>query len=408
VQSFRIGSQTLSTEDEHLAQALADAHQHKLRPLCLCQPAGVAMYVASVWGRFVIKRMPNTGVNHHPDCDSYEPPAELSGLGEVTSAIQEDTASGLVALKVDFRLSKGVRRTLPVTSSIEHDSVKTDGKKLTLRGVLHYLWDQAGLNRWSPAMSGKRDWYVVRKYLLQAAENKTTKGGALGASLFIPETFSVARKQEILERRLAKLLPAQSTGTGPAKLMLLLAEVKQIDAARFGHKLIIKHLPDLPFLIATDLHERMARRFATELALWQADSTTHLIVVGTFGFEAAGLAAIEELSLIVTTENWLPVEHVDDLHLLAELTRAGRRFTKALRYNLPNTQPLATATLTDTQPQPVAMYLVPASINHDYKNGLQALIDSSTLPAWVWMAGQAAMPALPPVVEYRAKLSSKA
>ncbi|KMQ81296.1 DNA polymerase III, gamma/tau subunit [Candidatus Burkholderia pumila] len=39
-------------------------------------------------------------------------------------------------------------------------SFKANSKKLTLRGTLlhYYLWEQAGLNRWSPAMAGKRSW----------------------------------------------------------------------------------------------------------------------------------------------------------------------------------------------------------------------------------------------------------
>jgi len=41
------------------------------------------MYIAKVGNRYIVKRMPDTGQLHSPDCDSYEPPAELSGLGEV-------------------------------------------------------------------------------------------------------------------------------------------------------------------------------------------------------------------------------------------------------------------------------------------------------------------------------------
>jgi hypothetical protein len=397
MQTFRFSQNTVPADDPNLSVALASAHAQKLRPDCLCVPNGVPMYIAHVWGKFVVKRMPNSGAHHHPDCESYEPPAELSGLGQVEgSAIQEDPVSGLVALKLDFRLSKGTRRTLPTTSTTETDAVRTDGQKLTLRGTLHYLWDQARLNCWTPAMSGKRSWYVVRKHLLLAAENKTAKGAALGQSLFIPETFSVEAKEEILKRRLAKLTPALTPAltTDPTRLHLLIGEVKQIDPARFGQKLTIKHLPDFPFMLADDLSARMKRRFATELALWNAHPS-HLIAVGTFGIDPAGVAAIEELSLVVTTENWLPIEHVHDIQLINELTHAGRRFTKALRYNLAATLPLATATLTDTQPQPVALYAVPAAVNEEYKQALHSLIDNSALPAWLWMAGEAAMPPLP-------------
>jgi Protein of unknown function (DUF1173) len=399
MQSFLVGDQTISTNDTALQAALANAHAQKLRPECLCVSGGVPMYIAHVWGKFVVKRMPNSGTHHHPDCDSYEPPAELSGLGQVEgTAIQEDPVSGLVELKLDFTLSKGTRRTLPIASATDTDSVRTDGQKLTLRGTLHYLWDQARLNRWTPSMAGKRSWFVVRKHLLLAAENKTAKGAALGQSLFIPETFSVEAKEEILQRRLAKLTPALTTD--PTKLHLLIGEVKQIDPARFGQKLTIKHLPDFPFMVADDLSARIRKRFASELALWNAHPS-HLIAVATFGIDLAGVASIEELSLVVTTDNWLPIEHVHDLQLLNELTHAGRRFTKALRYNLTSTLPLATATLTDTQPLPIALYAVRAAVTDEYKQALHSLIDNSALPAWVWLAGKAAMPPLPPVLGYQ-------
>ena len=46
------------------------------------------MYVCRLNDRYLVKRMPDTGSPHHPDCNSYEPLAELSGLGEVASAIK--------------------------------------------------------------------------------------------------------------------------------------------------------------------------------------------------------------------------------------------------------------------------------------------------------------------------------
>jgi hypothetical protein len=110
----------------------------------------------------------------------------LSGLGDVEgSAIVEDLESGQVTLKFGFALSKGAARKMPEPSGKEPDSIKADSKKLTLRGTLHYLWEQAGLNRWSPAMTGKRSWYVVRKYLLQAAADKQAKRMNLTDILYI-------------------------------------------------------------------------------------------------------------------------------------------------------------------------------------------------------------------------------
>ena len=101
------------------------------------------------------------------------------------------------------------------------------------------------------------------------------------------------------------------------------------------------------------------------------------------------------MALVVTTENWIPVEHVHDLQLLTALTRAGQRFSKGLRYNLTSSRPLASAVLSDTSPLPVALYAVPPNVSDEYRQALDGLIASSDLPDWVWMAGKAPMQALP-------------
>ena len=396
MQSFQFKSESLRADDPRLAAALQSAYANKERPACMCLQPGVPMYIAHANDDYIVKRMPNSGSRHHPDCGSFEPPAELSGLGEVNgSAIQEDTESGITTLKLDFTLAKAGKRAEPAAAGAAPDSVRTDGSKLTLRGVLHYLWDQAELNRWLPAMAGKRTWYVVRSRLLEASTNTLAKGDALDSMLYIPETFSVDRKDEILGRRLEKLRRLAEPAKGPRKLMLMVAEVKHIEPSRYGHKFVLKHLPDMPLMLAEDLHKRIVKRFEADLALWDVDEATHLVMIGTFGFDGAGNACAEEVSLIVTTANWIPIENRSDLQLVDALTHAGRRFTKGLRYNMAADRPLATAVLSDTTPRAVALYVVPPNARPEYKAALDELIESSELASWDWRAGETAMPALP-------------
>ncbi|MDQ6879348.1 MAG: DUF1173 domain-containing protein, partial [Candidatus Dormibacteraeota bacterium] len=375
----------------------AKAYGDKSRPLCMCMPAvGVPMYVSRFNDRFLVKRMPYTGSHHHPDCVSYEPPPELSGLGEVAGAIQEDVDAGSTALKLDFKLSKIGSRSLPISTGPQADSVRTDGSRLSLRGTLHYLWEQAQLNRWTPAMGGKRSWYVVRKHLLQAAADKTAKGFALTDLLFIPESFSVDHKAEIEARRIAKLARTAMATAGGHQLMLLIGEVKAIEPARYGHKITIKHLPDMPLLLSEDLYQRIVKRFAHELALWSENDSIHLLAVATFGMSPAGVASLEEICLAPVSANWIPIEHHADAYLLEQLTHAGRRFTKGLRYNLASDRPLAAVVLSDTAPTAVALYLVPPSAGDAYRQALDQLIEASELTPWVWKTGEQSMPTLPP------------
>ena len=79
-----------------------------------CVSAGepaAPMYVARVAGQFITKRMPGTGVQHDPGCESYEAPPELSGFGDVVGrAIQEDADAGVTVLRLGFSLSRTGRR----------------------------------------------------------------------------------------------------------------------------------------------------------------------------------------------------------------------------------------------------------------------------------------------------------
>lgn len=391
---YQIAGNTYAPDDQRLNQALAAVYGSGRRPLCMCRASGIEMYVAKLGQQYIIKRMPLTGAQHATSCDSYEPPAELSGLGDVMgAAIQTNLDDGLTTLKFDFSLSKNGSRAAPAPSGAELPTVRTDGKKLTLRGLLHYLYDEAGLTRWSPAMAGKRSWWVVRNALFQAASDKVAKSGSVADLLYIPESFSLEKKDEITRRRLAIFNPLAHADGSTRKLMMVVGEVKELGDARFGKKMVIKHLPDAHFFMNDDLYKRMLKRFELELAFWSSTESSHLLAVGTFGVSRAGVASLEEASLMLVSENWIPYESVDEKMLLDALTALKRRFVKGLRYNLPSSTPLASAVLSDTA-DPVAMYLTSYGASDEYRKLLDELIAESTLEAWMWDTANE-MPAFP-------------
>ena len=354
------------------------------------------MYIARIGGRFVLKRMPGTGPQHDPNCDSYEPPYELSGLGHVVGrAIQENVEGGTTVLKVDFSLSKAGPRQPPKPGNGNDQGGGAEGSKLSLRAVLHYLWDQAEFNRWRAGMAGKRNWAVIRKYLLEAAEGKIAAGKPLSDVLYIPEFFRPDRKAEITQRRTTFLNRIAAAQLGPRKLLLLIGEVEEIGPSRFGHKLVVKHVPDLPFMMNEDVHRRMTVHFANELTLGDASDRVHLIVIGTFGITPAGTAALETVALMTVTENWIPFEHAYDAALLDALTRERASYLKGLRYNLPTKMPLASVVLREDGAEPVAMYIVPPDADDAYRDALHALVPQSAMLSWIWDPGKAAMPPLP-------------
>ncbi len=397
MRQIAIEGEVIAADVEDFQTRLADAQARLARPLCLCRDPGLPLYIARAGGRFILKRMPGTGAKHDPACPSYEPPYELSGLCAVVgSAISEDFETGTTALKLDFSLTKSAGRAPPAPSvTPDKGEVRSDGTKLTLRALLHYLWDQAGFNRWRPGMAGKRNWAVIRKFLLEAAEGKTSKGKALPDILYVPEMFRSEREAEIAQRRASFMARALATPAKGRPLLLVVGEVKEIAPARSGHRLVIKHAPKFPFLLNEDIHRRLGVVFASELSLWNANPDAHLVAITTFGLDSVGVATVEAVALMVVTENWIPFESTNEATLIDALTRRQISFLKGLRYNLPMSQPLASVVLHEDATTPLAMFIVPNEADAAYRMTLDALIETSAIPAWIWSPGDEPMPALP-------------
>jgi len=395
--AYLIAGQQFRAESSGFAEAVAAAHAEHHRPRCLCSRDGIEMYVARLGDGFIVKRMPNTGSQHAPDCPSYEPPAEFSGLGQVLgSAITEDLTTGETTLKLDFSMSKITGRSaMPMTGG-DSDSVTSSGTKLSLRGLLHYLWDQAELTRWHPGFAGKRNWGTVRKHLMLAAENKTARGDSLRSRLYVPEVFSVDQRDAINARRLAQWSQAIAAPGKPQRLMLLIAEVKEIVPARFGFKAVMKHVPDQAFALDEQIYRRLGRRFESELELWGSTEDIHMVMVATFEVSSVGVPAIVEMSLMPATAQWLPIEDLFERQLVEHLVADGRSFIKGLRYNLHRDQCVAASTLTDTRDAAPLMFVVsPGLEGVAVAGGTSCTSPRSDESVWVWKPASEAMPRFP-------------
>jgi hypothetical protein len=354
------------------------------------------MYVAKVAGHFLIKRMPDSALEHSPDCDSYSHPPELSGLGEVMGhAIKEDVEEGTTMLKLDFALNKIAGRAPPAPSESEKGSVKADASKLTIRSLLHFLWDESRLSHWNPAMNGKRSWATVYKYLTQAIQGKFAKGLHLPTALYIPEPFYVDRKAAIAQRRRAFFTNTEKSDRPGQKLFIVVGEVKEVQPARYGRKLVLKQMPDFFFMISESLNKRLTV-FSDEVSLWNAYPEIHLMTIATFSLDSSGVAHIEEMALMVTTEQWIPFTNVDEKGLIEQLIAQGRRFVKGQKYNLPSSRPLASVILSDTNPRHTAIYLVPSNPSEDYMAALNDLTGTDKFEHIRWVVGDV-MPGIPPI-----------
>ncbi|MCX2865357.1 DUF1173 family protein [Paucibacter sp. PLA-PC-4] len=355
--ALEIEGQRLLPTSPGFAAAVAQAYGRQRRPRCLCRPEGIEMYIARLAGNYLVKRMPGTGLRHAPACPSYEPPPELSGIRPLLgSAIKEDPSSGMTLLKLGFSLSRRSAHMTPLRLPSVASTASSSTSRLSLRALLHYLWDQAELTRWHPGFEGRRSWGAVRRQLLQAASRMVACGEALSSKLEVPEPFCVVQADAIRARRQARWAEAARSRSGEASMLLLIAEAKAIVPARHGHKLVIKHVPDVGFALEPPLYHRLVTRFEPELTLWSAAEDTHLIIIATFGIGSELLPHIAELNLMAVNQHWLPVETMDDKQLLDRFVRTRRSFLRLLRYDLRPDTHIPSLVLTDRGDVPEAVF----------------------------------------------------
>lgn len=372
-----------------LQQALATAYADKqARPQCLCLNPHPPMYMVKLGERFILKRMPNTATQHAADCASYEPPIELSGRAELQGgAIRPDDETGNDRLRLAFSLSHGHSPGAGQSVGGDADSVKADPTRLTLLGLMHYLWDSAGLVRWEPNAPVLR-WDAVRQRLLDASLHAAVKHAALKESLYVPEAFD--RDHHAGQEARRRALWSRYDRSKTRAYLVCIGELKDFEDARIGRKLIVKHAPGVAFMVDTITAARFGRRYKQMMDAWAADERTRLVVAMTC-FIDAGLAHVVEVALMATDHAWIPFDGYREALLTQELQAGRRRFIKTLRYNRPAGSPMAAAVLTDAGPQGVALFLPPSE--PDARGSWQELIDHYEGRTWEWAEGD--MPALP-------------
>jgi len=391
-QRFAIRGGVFAADDPGLQDALTQIHDTAERPRCLCVPGGVEMYVAR-HRRYMVKRMPETGGAHHPSCPSYEPDGAYSGLGELMGDAVLETQPGYVELRVDFPWTRINGRAIARGEADEPAEISVPRRRMSLRAVLHFLFERAGFNRWTPAMAGRRNQGVLRKYLLEAASEIDVKGVSLAERLYVPEPFNEAAKTEIAQRRRDKLAMLQPRD-GHAPLALVVGEFKACDHLDQACRVWIRHMPDAPLLMATRSWDRLARVHAPMLEARDADTghRVRLIMAALIRARREFTYEIDAATLMLVSEQWIPVEGVHELPLIDALVAQQRRFLKPLRYDAPRAGGFPNVLLLDGGPAPIPLHVVSAFVTPKERMAKEKLI--SAQECWTWWTDKS-MPALP-------------
>jgi hypothetical protein len=360
------------------------------------------MYVA-LHGRYLAKRMPETGARHHPSCPSFEPEKSLSGLGELIGNAVRESPQGDVTLRVSFawsrREKRGARsRGAPATIGDEERAKPS----LSLRGLTHFLFERAGFNRWAPAMEGKRTQGVLHRHLMQAAASVSAKGVALATRFYVPEAFNQPDHAAAVRRRRERLA-VLNPHDGEAPLAVLMAELKHVELASSGACIWLRHMPDAPLLVDARTWQRTSR---THASLLEARYAAHgrrvrVLVTALIRARREHTYELDTASMMLASDQWIPLEGVHELELIEALVNAGRRFVKPLRYDALSAAPFASALLLDAGDQLVPLHVVSAFVTPRERDAKARMLRAAG-PVWTWHTS-GSMPDLPPIAAGRVR-----
>lgn len=396
VQQLSIKGRLVSANSSTLQEQLAQVYETPERPRCMCVAGGVEMYVAR-HRQFVVKRMPDTGYLHRPCCPSFEPEPQQSGLGELLGEAVLEVEPGQIQLRVDFPWTRTVGLSQPRAQSQNASEVESPRRRMSLRALMHFLFERAGFNRWSPAMAGKRNQGVLHKYLLGAADGVVVKGVALSERLYVPEPFNEGTKLEAALRRRSKLAVLRPHD-GQSPLAVIVGEFKASEATALGRRVWVKHMPDAPLLVDAKTWARFERIFAPLLEARDADSghKVRLVLAALIRARREHTYEIDAASLMLATEHWIPVEGIHELSLVHALVEQQRRFVKPLRYDAVSASAFPNAMLLDVGPLAIPLHVTSSFMSAKEIAAKEKAAKGADAQAWLWRSDQI-MPVLPAI-----------
>jgi len=199
---------------------------------------------------------------------------------------------------------------------------------MTLLGLLHLLWNEAGLNTWSPGMAGKRGLGLVHSRLQDAADRMLASRMRIGDALVIA-AGSKGFQSEANERKVKSAIKNN-------RRLLVIAplaghtEDREKTAARY---LTITGFNGVPRMFLDDeIWSTVARRFKRELSAWRQGRRV-IAIVQTDQPTEPGKAQALNVALMVVSDEWIPVESSYEAVIEARLREESRRFVKPLRFD---------------------------------------------------------------------------
>ena len=334
---------------------LREFHQHPVKPVCDCMLAGRRLEVVIrrlPTDRFILARMPNLGPFHRESCAFHAVDADRSGqAGYATDVIVELKDGGLqVRLQQSLTFRNQPLPSLPPNREAGRPGSGRQGA-MTALGLLHLLWEEAGLNRWHPGFRDRRPGWLVAACLEQVAEHIKVVRTELA------ESFTALADERWSGGRLRQ----QAVKYGKTRRLVLVAVVQTLNAANRGVRNIrlVGGARNGVFLSApagaVDALERRFPYAARLLAAERGDRPGQ--VIGLFIVTALAdvwrsrpvvWATMEDGAFMEANDAFVPVASDLERQVADRLVAEDRAFIKPLRFDADAALVLPDFVLADT------------------------------------------------------------
>ncbi len=394
---YFIKGRTYNCADPQLQEGLSRVYGASERPRCMCVPGGVEMYIAK-HADYVVKRMPDTGRLHHPTCPSFEPEPGTSGLSELMGEAIIEHSPDQVEVRTDFAISRIPGKAMPRGAALPDPAeIRAPRKRMSLRALLHFLYERAGFNRWYPAMEGRRNQGVLHKYLLEASRGVLLKGAMLDERLYVPEPFRSEFKEEIAARRRKRLaLLLSPEDAVQFKMAIIVGEYNGSESTTFGRRISVRHMPDVSLCIDGKTWDRVDRSYGAILQARDADVACkpRAMMAALIYAKGEHVYQVDTISMMLTTESWIPLDGLHELPLIEALQHERRAFLKPLKYDARIAVAFPNVLLLDCGKAPVPMHVVSPFADAKERAIKERVVANGGASTWVWYADRE-MPALP-------------
>ncbi|MBW8832949.1 MAG: DUF1173 family protein [Burkholderiales bacterium] len=229
---------------------------------------------------------------------------------------------------------------------------------------------------------------MISRFLTAAARGVMVKGGTLEERLFVPEQFRVPDAEEIGERRRRKLAILLSPEDDVQfKMAILIGQLTlPVQSTTYGRRMTVKHMPDVPVYIDNKAWEKAERAYKAILQAVDADveHKPHVVMAALIYAKREHTYQVDSLTLMLVTDQWIPLDGLYELPQIEELTRQGQAFIKPLKFDAKTAAGFPNVLLLDAGASPVPLNIVSPFMDAKDRAIKEKVIKTAAGAAWCW------------------------